>query len=279
MADQPHRENWPVPSREVFLPQRVEPVLMPGNMTRSQLDKLGERLKRGNPSKADLIALARFRNAFIASTNAVAQKIASRLGFVMANITQRPAKSTLSIIAKLRREHCRLVQVQDIGGVRIVVSKVSVQDRVVDLVKVLYPAARVTDRRGTPQHGYRAVHVVVQENSHPIEVQIRTRMQDGWSQLSEKLADLHDPRIKYGRGPEPILGQLTYLTNYCANVEAREVALDAYKRAEINALNRKKRNRKMSKGDNARLASYRRLLQQRRDAKTAMLRYLKQVTS
>src|SRR5665213_4626351 len=200
-------------------------------MTSAQLDRLGERLKGGNLSKSDLITLATFRNEFISSTNIVAARLASAIRAFKADITQRPAKSTPSIIAKLQRESVRLTQIQDIGGVRVVVSKVSVQDRVVVMLRDMYRDARIIDRRVRPQHGYRAVHVVVIESGHYVEIQVRTRMQNEWAQLSEKLADVHDQTIKYGGGPKPILDELRYLTQYCATVEQREVVLDEYKRA------------------------------------------------
>jgi hypothetical protein len=101
-------------------------------------------------------------------------------------------------------------------------------------------------------------------------------MQNEWAQLSEKLADIHDQAIKYGGGPKPILDELAYLTQYCATVEQREAALDEYKRAEVNALNRAKREGKMTPSDRSRLRGYLKLLAEKRNAKAAMLRYLKQ---
>ena len=54
------------------------------------------------------VDLARFRNDYIANIEAVAQTIARPTKRFKVFITQRPAKSTASIIAKLEREHCRL---------------------------------------------------------------------------------------------------------------------------------------------------------------------------
>ncbi len=247
-------------------------------MTRTQLDRLGERLKRGMPTTDDLAALAEFRNAFIPSTNTVADRLSSTVESRVrrsADITQRPAKSTPSIVDKLRRESSRLTQVQDIGGVRIVVSKVSVQNRVVELLKELYPDARVVDRREHPQHGYRAVHVIVDEGEKLVEVQVRTKIQNGWAQYSEKLADEHGQMIKYGRGPKLIMRNLKYLADYGASVERRETDLDNYKRDEINALNRLKRRGKMNRGDRERLEDYQRLRRQQREARMAMLLFFR----
>lgn len=244
--------------------------------TRTQLDRLGERLKRGELDRDNLVALATFRNAFIDSTNKVASRIVGNLGNSKAIISQRPAKSTPSIIAKLRRESVRLTQMQDIGGVRVVVSKISVQNRIVETIRRLYPSSRVVDHRDQPHHGYRAVHVIVEEDGRFVEVQVRTSVQNSWAQLSEKYADVFDQRIKYGQGPARALANLEYLSKYGMNLERREVALDAFRRAEVNDLHRKRRSGKMSKVDRARLAEYQKLRDQKRDSKQAMLRFCKE---
>jgi putative GTP pyrophosphokinase len=115
-------------------------------VTRTQLDKLADRLRAADFSTTNLVALAKYRNEFISSTNAVAGTIDSMVRGFKADISQRPAKSTTSIVAKLNRESSRLSQIQDIGGVRVVVSKVSVQNKVVRLLKKAYPSARRTPR-------------------------------------------------------------------------------------------------------------------------------------
>ena len=136
--------------------------------------------------------------------------------------TGRPAKSTGSIIDKLKRESIRLSQVQDIAGCRIVVTDVLEQDRVVDSVCRLFPGATVADRRATPSHGYRAVHVIVSIGGQLVEIQIRSRLQHLWAELSEKFSDVVDPAIKYGGGRENIRELLT----------AASDMVDAYEQAE-----------------------------------------------
>lgn len=245
-------------------------------MTRSQIDRLGESLRHGELNRRNLTSLATFRNAFIGSTSTVADNIAANLGTIKATISQRPAKSTPSIIAKLRRESVRLSQMQDIGGLRVVVSNVSVQNRVLQKIGLLYPNARVVDHRNDPQNGYRAVHVIVEEHGRFVEIQVRTSVQNSWAQLSEKYADVFDQGIKYGEGPKRVLDNLKYLSDYAMNLENREVALDAFRRTEINALHRMRRAGHMTKAGRARLAAYERLRDQKRDSKKAMLRFCKE---
>lgn len=114
--------------------------------------------------------------------------------------TGRPAKSTTSILEKLRRESIRLTQVQDIAGCRVIVGEVSAQDRIIKKISQTFHDVVVVDRRVRPSHGYRAVHVIIKHDSRLIEVQVRTALQHLWAELSEKLSDVFDPSIKYGGG-------------------------------------------------------------------------------
>src|ERR1700761_1879996 len=96
------------------------------DFTVSEINRLGERLRKGKTRPNDLQMLARYRDGFETATSAVATKIRPLLTCKV-TIALRPSKSTLSIIAKLVRERSRLSQVQDIGGLRIIVAKVSQQ--------------------------------------------------------------------------------------------------------------------------------------------------------
>ena len=150
--------------------------------------------------------------------------------------TGRPAKSTNSIREKLNRESIRLNQIQDIAGCRIVVAGNHQQDEIVALFHAIFPDAVFIDRRFNPSYGYRAVHVVIRVNGKPIEVQIRTVLQHSWAELSEKLADVLDPSIKYGGGDEWVrefllsvsdtVGKTENLQKMVVNLEKRIVELE-----------------------------------------------------
>jgi hypothetical protein len=60
----------------------------------------------------------------------------------------------------------------------------------------------VKDRRETPSHGYRAVHVIVFPEDIPVEIQIRTAGQDRWAQATEGLGDSWGRGLRYGDGPD-----------------------------------------------------------------------------
>lgn len=69
------------------------------------------------------------------------------------------------------------------------------------------------------------MHVIVEISGKPIEIQVRTSLQDWWAQLSEKYADLVDPAIKYGGGDPETLESLSVAAEEIAKVENDEITL------------------------------------------------------
>lgn len=168
-------------------------------MTKTQIDRLGDKLRQGRVSETDLQLLDQYRMSFAAAYQNVVETIRHRIRL---DPTGRAAKSTISIVQKLRRESIRLSQIQDIAGCRLVVSGILEQDRLVKALCELFDEVVVDDRRARPSHAYRAVHLIVTSLGKVVEVQVRTKLQHLWAQLSEKISDLVDPTIKYGGGPE-----------------------------------------------------------------------------
>jgi putative GTP pyrophosphokinase len=171
------------------------------SFTKSQIDRLGDRLRKGSPTEADLRLLDEYRRSFGEAYDAVVRIVRKRLNFQPSG---RPAKSTTSIIEKLRRESIRLSQVQDISGCRVIVANVMAQERAVRLLCQALPNAIIVDRRTNPSHGYRAVHVIARISEQLVEVQVRSTLQHLWAEFSERLSDKVDPSIKYGSGNEQI---------------------------------------------------------------------------
>ena len=167
-------------------------------VSKTQIDRLGDRLKEGLHTESDLRLLDDYRRSFGEAYEAVIRTI-RRVGEFP---TGRLAKSTLSIVEKLRRESIRLSQMQDIAGCRVVVANVVQQERFLESLKTVFPAASVIDRRDNPSYGYRAVHVIAEISGKPIEIQVRSALQHLWAELSEKSSDVLDPTIKYGGGPD-----------------------------------------------------------------------------
>jgi putative GTP pyrophosphokinase len=169
--------------------------------SKTQIDRLGDRLRDREPSASDLRLLDDYRRSFGDAYESVVLTIRERLQL---QATGRPAKSTISLREKLRRESVRLSQVQDIAGCRVVVDDIAAQERVIDALLDLFPRSVVVDRRAAPSHGYRAVHVIATILGKPVEMQVRSSSQHLWAELSEKLSDVFDPAIKYGGGDEEI---------------------------------------------------------------------------
>ncbi|HEX3357048.1 MAG TPA: RelA/SpoT domain-containing protein [Tepidisphaeraceae bacterium] len=188
-------------------------------MTTSQIDKLGDRLKSGKASEADLRMLAEYRTTFSEPFARLVSKIESIVG---STPTAREAKTTGSIVAKLQRERTRLSRMQDIAGCRLIIADIAAQDDVCAKMTAAFTVIRVIDRRGEPKNGYRAVHLLVQSENRTFEIQIRTELQQLWAEFSEKIADEIDRGVKYGAGPDWVQSQLMELSTLVDQVEEFE---------------------------------------------------------
>jgi putative GTP pyrophosphokinase len=190
--------------------------------SKTQIDGLGDRLKRSVFEKSDLILLDGYRRSFGPAYESVVQAIRDQ---VTLEPSGRPAKSTNSLIEKLKRESIRLTQVQDIAGCRVVVGEVAEQERVVASLAGIFPGAIVIDRREKPSYGYRAVHMVVEVSGKTVEIQVRTTFQHIWAEISEKYADLYGSEIKYGSGSQEIRRILKRMSDSIARYEGLEIRL------------------------------------------------------
>lgn len=201
---------------------------MAEKLTISQLNKLGERLRKDPDNKDDLRALDAFRSSFASAC----EQVSDELSKLRLDPVSRPAKTTLSIIAKLNRERSRLSKMQDIAGCRVKVDSVQAQDRVVSDLIATFPDAVVHDRRIKPSNGYRAVHVVVCIDGFFVEIQIRTLLQHEWASAMERLADDIGPEFKYGGGPAKLQKRAGALSTAIRNTEEFEAKTMGDIRAE-----------------------------------------------
>jgi putative GTP pyrophosphokinase len=188
--------------------------------SKTQVDQLGERLRRGTVSDEDFRRLDHYRLSFAEAYREVESTIRNTLGL---EPTARPAKSTMSIIEKLKRETIRLSQMQDIAGCRLVIEDVFAQNRVVEQLKATLGTVAVIDRRKQPSFGYRAVHIVASARNLAIEIQVRTGLQDLWAQLSERLSDAFDLEIKYGGGGPEFQERLSWFSALIGRAEELEL--------------------------------------------------------
>jgi ppGpp synthetase/RelA/SpoT-type nucleotidyltranferase len=178
---------------------------VPLPVSKNQLNKLGERLAASDPPRSeDMILL----NEVIRSYQDVLLSVERELSTLGLAATSR-VKTKDVLIDKLRREEgMALARVQDLAGARIVTDgNLRVQDDIVRRLKEHFDSwtakeSRVVDRRQHPSQGYRAVHVIVFPESVPVEIQVRTELQNYWAQVVESLADRWGRGIRYGEPPE-----------------------------------------------------------------------------
>jgi len=191
--------------------------------SKTQIDKLGERVKHGEPTADDVRELDEYRRSFGPEYEEVVATIRRVLNL---RPSGRRAKTIPSIIAKLQREKIRLSQIQDIAGCRIVVADRIAQDRTVDTLRSTFavPDRDLVDRRVEPSYGYRAVHLIVRLRGRAVEIQVRTTLQDQWAEVSEKFSDAI-PDLKYGGGDEAIRNRLISASEVANAIESLETKL------------------------------------------------------
>jgi putative GTP pyrophosphokinase len=195
----------------------------------SQLNKLGERLRKGTATDDDIRALNDYRESF----RPAYERVVTALESLGLDVGGRSAKTVGSIVAKLAREKTRLSTMQDIAGCRVEVSNRLEQDRIVGEITNLFSGCKVDDRRAKPSHGYRAVHVIVVVDGCPVEIQVRTTLQNAWAQTTERLADRIDPAIKYGGGSDEVLARLTMASETVQEIEQDEIKVAGFQKMDF----------------------------------------------
>jgi len=156
----------------------------------------------------------------LARTNAGLRYYVRKAG-ADANVTQR-LKRFATIVDKLQRHPTmQLSTMEDIGGVRAVLSRQSQIDAVV--LELLHQP-RWTIRRvreyisgrdpGPKPDGYRAVHVVVERDGCFVEIQLRTPWQDVWAQSVEQDTRRLRAGLKFGLGPADLQEYFRVIAEY-----------------------------------------------------------------
>lgn len=161
------------------------------------MNKLGDRLRKADvPAEEDLNLLATIRLDYDEPMQRVRTRVEGIAGPAAAVVPR--LKTTATIVEKLKREATRLATMQDIAGVRLVADMtLTEQDRIVRRIEHSLNVIDVYDLRDKPRYGYRAFHVVVEDDECPVEIQIRTEIQNEWAQTMEGYTDVLGREIKY----------------------------------------------------------------------------------
>lgn len=215
-----------------FVIYKLGEILTKNMFTRNQIKKAGKTFKSKEiPSKEELDeainsltywrsihgqVLEDFEEEILALATDVDEKaiIAKRL------------KRTPSIVRKLRRlNHIQLNSMQDIAGLRIIVSSMY---KVKKLVKILksnkfsYELKIEDDYITNPKaSGYRSFHLIFKNNDTEnkeldgllIEVQVRTLVQHAWATAVEIMGTYLNTQLKFNEGKQKWLNYFALTSN------------------------------------------------------------------
>ena len=121
-------------------------------------------------------------------------------------VTQR-LKRMSQIVHKLERmPQTNLARLEDIGGCRVILNSPDKIEWLIEKIETTWTVVRKHDYLAQPKSsGYRAQHLIVERDSHRIEIQIRTIGQQGWANVVEKIAAKHQLPLKDEVGPIEVL--------------------------------------------------------------------------
>lgn len=111
------------------------------------------------------------------------------------------------IIHKLERfPGTNLARMEDIGGCRAVLETPDEVNLVHQKIIRNWAIIRARDYVQSPKpSGYRAIHLVVERDNHRIEVQLRTKRQQAWANVVEKVAASYRLPLKDEIGPDEVM--------------------------------------------------------------------------
>lgn len=198
--------------------------------SKSQVNKAGKVLRRwsrGEPLSEDqhqdaLRVLIEHRAAHRAPLTKATMGLRSvvRTAECEVEVSQR-MKRIPTILGKLVREPTmQLSSMQDIGGCRAVLNSIDEVRRVQQRLAKNRPPLRVSDYITEPRpSGYRGVHVVIEYDGRPVEVQLRTQVMHEWAITVERVGGRLGEDLKSGVGPAPVLSLMEEISEVMATEE------------------------------------------------------------
>ena len=114
-----------------------------------------------------------------------------------------------------------MTQLQDIGGLRIIVDQNSDVDRLIEYItdklkrQTSIVIKRTVDyrKKGRDDSGYRAAHIIMEKDGVSLELQIRSRIQHYWAELIERTSVIYGYVIKELEGDERVIKYFKEFSN------------------------------------------------------------------
>lgn len=141
-----------------------------------------------------------------------------------AEVSSRTKRIETVIAKLLRRPDLPLSEITDLAGARIVVADRAEQNAIVARLQQIYEVQDTDDKSDSPKSGYRAMHLDIRYGGRLLEIQVQTRNQRRWQQVSEEAAG-YDVAIKYGGGHPDVSRALLELSELAFQCDRDGVAL------------------------------------------------------
>lgn len=131
------------------------------------------------------------------------------------------------ILRKLARLSVRLSQLQDIGGLRVIVPDTRdvdalyryIKARMVSSDDILEVGIKDYRERGRDRTGYRALHVILQRSGFKLELQVRSQIQHAWAENIERTSVVYGYHLKEEEGDPAVLAYFRLLSDAFYDIE------------------------------------------------------------
>lgn len=121
----------------------------------------------------------------------------------------------------------QVAQMHDIGGVRALLPNLAHVYAVSRRLRKTWTIVRVRDYIADPKpSGYQALHLIVRRGGYPVEVQLRTVLQDAWANQVEEDGRQIGVGLKFGAGTAEIHAYYLAVSNAFAFLDRGEAIPD-----------------------------------------------------
>ena len=173
-------------------------------LSNGEIRRLGKAMKLGPLVNSEQEALRELREFWNYQISELELSIRSCLSGIEHEFSFR-IKNMNTILQKLDRTTIHLDDMRDVVGFRVIIDgDLNFQELIVNLLEshLVGNKPRRIDRLRKPMFGYRSIHLEVQFQGGPVEIQIRTSLQHQWAMLSERAVGILGPQIKYEESDE-----------------------------------------------------------------------------